>query len=405
MMSDVPRLTRRALAMTASIGMEHSRVTTIAHTMTASVAIGDLSTTSSGVPFTNTTVSTSEEISVNTIVGAYQETGAYVSLLEPAYLTYIYIAIGIVGMLGNSLVISVIFNFTQMRKKPTNAFIINQSVTDLVVAVLLFVTTVYKHDMAGLSGLSGELFCRLWLTKLPLWSSLFASTYNLAAVSVERFIEVVFPITHKLYFSMRMAWWVIGVVWGFSVAFQAAWIIPTTGLRGDFCLLLGLWPNMQTQQAVGIFNIVIQFFVPIAVLAISYIGMAVALLPKVHPMNVAYNEDGSRIITSMQSNKARARRNIIKTLAIVSLCFVLCWVCNQMFFLLYALGYPSDFTSEFYHFSIVAMFLNCCINPFIYVAKYRDFQAGLKLLCSKLKLVNLPQDVSVTNSTTVIPSH
>ena len=40
----------------------------------------------------------------------------------------------------------------------------------------------------------------------------------------------------------------------------------------------------------------------------------------------------------------------------------------------------------FYHFTVVLAFTNSCINPFIYAAKYREFQQGVKRLMSKLKL-------------------
>jgi len=32
----------------------------------------------------------------------------------------------------------------------------------------------------------------------------------------------------------------------------------------------------------------------------------------------------------------------------------------------------------FYHFTVVLTFINSCINPFIYAAKYRPFQTGVR---------------------------
>ena len=78
--------------------------------------------------------------------------------------------------------------------------------------------------------------------------------------------------------------------------------------------------------------------------------------------------------------KMRAKRNVIKTMLIVSIGFIICNSWNQWFFFLYNLDIfqASAFNSNFYHFSVVAMFANCCINPFIYAAKYEEFQKGLK---------------------------
>ena len=42
------------------------------------------------------------------------------------------------------------------------------------------------------------------------------------------------------------------------------------------------------------------------------------------------------------------------------------------------LGYEADWNSNFYKFTVIMVFLNCTINPFIYLIKYQDFQVALK---------------------------
>jgi len=49
-------------------------------------------------------------------------------------------------------------------------------------------------------------------------------------------------------------------------------------------------------------------------------------------------------------------------------------------------GSGIDYSGWLYHVTAVMMFTNCCINPFIYAAKYREFQAGVRRLLSTLKL-------------------
>ena len=44
---------------------------------------------------------------------------------------------------------------------------------------------------------SDQLLCRLWVIKMPLWSFLFSSSYNLIALNIERYISIVSPLYHK----------------------------------------------------------------------------------------------------------------------------------------------------------------------------------------------------------------
>jgi len=48
----------------------------------------------------------------------------------------------------------------------------------------------------------------------------------------------------------------------------------------------------------------------------------------------------------------------------------------------------------FYHFTVVLVNTNSCINPLIYAAKYREFQQGVRRLTAKLKLNNQQVQVS-----------
>jgi len=76
-------------------------------------------------------------------------------------------------------------------------------------------------------------------------------------------------------------------------------------------------------------------------------------------------------INSDNDDVVHARANVIKTLATVSLFFVFCWAWNQTYYLMYYLGYQHvDFTSAFYNFTVIMVFLNCCVNPVIYSIRY-----------------------------------
>jgi len=64
--------------------------------------------------------------------------------------------------------------------------------------------------------------------------------------------------------------------------------------------------------------------------------------------------------------------------------FVLCTTVNEVSFFLNVMGvFQMDFAGWYYHFSVVLVLINSCINPFIYAAKYRDFQDGVRKMLKK----------------------
>ena len=85
-----------------------------------------------------------------------------------------------------------------------------------------------------------------------------------------------------------------------------------------------------------------------------------------------------RIDTNLQGNNTQtekfhlARKNTIKTFLLVGLCFVICWSNNSVYYLMYNLGYKADWNSTYLHFTVLMIFLNCTVNPFIYLFKYKD---------------------------------
>ena len=48
-------------------------------------------------------------------------------------------------------------------------------------------------------------------------------------------------------------------------------------------------------------------------------------------------------------------------------------------------GFELDFNSTYHQFTVLMVFVNCTVNPFIYLIKYRDYQEALKtfLRCTK----------------------
>ena len=45
---------------------------------------------------------------------------------------------------------------------------------------------------------------------------------------------------------------------------------------------------------------------------------------------------------------------------------------------MYNLGYKINWNGTYYQFTVLMVFVNCTVNPFIYLIKYRDYQQSLR---------------------------
>lgn len=295
-----------------------------------------------------------------------------------------YTVIGLLGVLGNSLVLFVFHKSRNLRKYNSSLFIINQSLLDLVSAVVLIAAKWVEEEVDESTAIKNDvakwLFCHLWDGEIVLWGLMTSSTYNLVVLSLERYISVRHPIKHKKYIGKKVILvaaiivWILG--WGYETTYHGAVnkILPS-GQCGSFAN----WPNDEIRQAVGIFTLILQFFFPLIVLTFSYISIWNIFRDKSSKNS---NRNGPTIQTKAEKNE-RVRKNTIKTFMIVAIAFVLCWSWNEVYFFIFNLGYSLSLDSPFYHFTVLMVFLNCCINPVVYMIRYEEFKHSLRKIIKK----------------------
>ena len=88
-----------------------------------------------------------------------------------------------------------------------------------------------------------------------------------------------------------------------------------------------------------------------------------------------------------------ARRNTIKTLLIVGLCFIICWSQNEVMYFMYNCGYDINFSRTYFQFTFLMVFLNCTVNPFIYLIKYKDYYFSIVIKSMNLTVAQICQSV------------
>ena len=382
-------------------------------------------------------------------------------------LTAITIMIGITGVLGNSLVVLIVYKYKTQFQQVKSSYIINQSFIDGLTSSLILLTQIFtEHLTEGMTQLHAEFFCRLWGTQFLPWGLMVSSTYNLMAISVERYMAIVHPIWHMNNFTDSKTRVSIVIIWFFGVLYVGAVVIPTTGLVNGECLRAAFWPSRAIAIAVGIVELFVTLMIPFITHGFCYARILATLRNRCpreeryvtpsstdvnmtttstdtdmstaqEPSNaeqgitlevgahtlVTFNvgrkeifarkESGSgerasnkhlqtvsgssntreRTTTTTakmslatdyqedarQKHTKKAEKNVIKTLAITTVCFFICWIPNKIHTSLILAG-VTNYVGEIFQVTTIFVFGNCCINPLIYIAKYDAFKTGLRAL-------------------------
>ena len=126
--------------------------------------------------------------------------------------------------------------------------------------------------------------------------------------------------------------------------------------------------------------ICIQFICPVIILIYCYGRIAWTLTRRIDS-NLGTDTSTSEVENKTSNKFLKARNNTIKTVLLVGICFILCWVNDEVYLPMYFLGYDVDWNGWYYRFCISMVYLNCTINPFVYLIKYQDYQRALKDFC------------------------
>lgn len=191
--------------------------------------------------------------------------------------TSVYLLIFLTGLAGNLLTCAVIAKHKKMRN-PTNLYLVSLAASDLLVLLFGMPLEIYDlwHNYPFPFGEGGCYF------KTFLFETVcFASILNVTALSVERYIAVVYPLKTRYLSTNRHAKRVITIVWAVSMTCA----IPNASLHGIFYL-----PERMEESAIctvvkplWIYNMVMQittvcfYFVPMMVISVLYLVMGLHL--------------------------------------------------------------------------------------------------------------------------------
>ncbi|XP_070160729.1 SIFamide receptor [Polyergus mexicanus] len=298
-----------------------------------------------------------------------------------------YVVVFVVGLIGNSFVIAVVYRSPRMRTV-TNFFIVNLAVADVLVIVFCLPATLMSNIFVP--WILGWFMCKA--VAYIQGVSVAASVYSLVAVSLDRFLAIWWPL--KCQITKRRARMMIVVIWFIALTMTSPWLLffDLVSIYEDepeTRLCVEKWPHPEDGTLFFLIgNLILCYVLPMILISLCYILIWI----KVWRRHIPTDTKDAQMERLQQKSKVK----VVKMLVVVVILFVLSWLPLYVIFAVIKLG--GDFIQgedEILPIATpIAQWLgasNSCINPILYAffnKKYRrGFIAILKSgrCCGKLR--------------------
>ncbi|XP_052773955.1 G-protein coupled receptor 83-like [Mya arenaria] len=302
-------------------------------------------------------------------------------------LTVLYGILIAVALFGNVLVCHVIFSRRRMRTV-TNIFIANLAVSDLIIIVLNVPFNIAKTLMN--EWLFGNAMCVI--TNMSLIASVYASTFTLTVISLDRQRVLLYPLRPRILKSGGLI--MVAVIWIVSIILSLPFGIFSGTREVDLLYAKklrcsSLYPSELFEQLLTVFTIVIQYVVPLAVISVTY-GRIVR--------RIWERSDLGAVTANQHASRSKNKKKSIKMLLIVVIVFAICWMPLNLYHILTDL-HPD---TETFHYNATAFFVchwiaisSTCYNPFIYCWLNEAFRAEIRAVfrcCCPMEVGIYPRD-------------
>ncbi|XP_015925698.1 RYamide receptor-like [Parasteatoda tepidariorum] len=242
------------------------------------------------------------------------------SVLEAImYIMYITVSVAAIG--GNGMICYIVLAYQRMRTV-TNFFILNLAVGDIMMACLCipfgFVSNLLLQYWPF-----GAVMCVL--VSYAQVVSVFISAYTMIAISIDRYIAILYPLRPRL--TKLQAKVIIVIVWLVALLtplptavlsrleVHPAWSGEENGTIRYVCM--ESWKSKEQRYYYSMTLMVLQYFFPLSVLLYTYTRIAIVVWGNKPPGEAEDMRD---------QRLAASKRKMVKMMITVVTVFTLCWL-------------------------------------------------------------------------------
>ncbi|XP_012788058.1 cholecystokinin receptor type A [Sorex araneus] len=341
---------------------------------------------------------------------------------QPAVQILLYSLIFLLSVLGNTLVITVLIRNKRMRTV-TNIFLLSLAVSDLMLCLFCMPFNLIPNLLKDF--IFGSAVCKT--TTYFMGTSVSVSTFNLVAISLERYGAICKPLQSRVWQTKSHALKVIAATWFLSFTIMTPYpiysnLVPFTknnNQTANMCRFL--LPSGVMQQSWHTFLLLILFLIPGIVMMVAYGLISLELYQgikfdanqkksarerKASPGSGSRYQDsdgcylqksrparkvelrplpaspGARIPRIRSSSSAAnllAKKRVIRMLMVIVLLFFLCWMPIFSANAWRAFDTASAerlLSGTPISFILLLSYTSSCVNPIIYCFMNKRFRLG-----------------------------
>ncbi|KAM4536645.1 cholecystokinin receptor type A [Odontesthes bonariensis] len=335
----------------------------------------------------------------------------------------LYSLIFLLSVLGNSLIIVVLVRNRRMRTV-TNLFLLSLAVSDLMVSLVCIPFTLIPNLMRDF--IFGIGICKLVMYFMGV--SVSVSTFNLVAISLERYSAICNPLTSRTWQTKSHAAKVITATWVVSFVLMLPYPISSTlkpftrldNSTGHMCRLV--WPNDTIQQSWYVSLLLLLFLIPGIVMMTAYGLISLELYQGIRfelssrkslrdrpsstssikpgdsdgcylqaskkksltvssssGANPSSNATPGRVFSNSSTSNLMAKKRVIRMLLVIVFLFFLCWTPIFVVNAWQAFDRRSAYrlTGAPISFIHLLSYTSACVNPIIYCFMNKRFRQGM----------------------------
>uniref|UniRef100_G3UE63 Cholecystokinin receptor type A n=1 Tax=Loxodonta africana TaxID=9785 RepID=G3UE63_LOXAF len=319
---------------------------------------------------------------------------------QPAVQILLYSLIFLLSVLGNTLVITVLIRNKRMRTV-TNIFLLSLAVSDLMLCLFCMPFNLIPNLLKDF--IFGSAVCKT--TTYFMGTSVSVSTFNLVAISLERYGAICKPLQSRVWQTKSHALKVIAATWCLSFTIMTPYpiysnLVPFTknnNQTANMCRFL--LPNDAMQQSWHTFLLLILFLIPGIVMMVAYGLISLELYQgikfdasqkksaKERKLSTGSSgryedSDGCYLQKSKHPRSAAnlmAKKRVIRMLIVIVVLFFLCWM--PIFSANTWRAYDTAsaerrLSGTPISFILLLSYTSSCVNPIIYCFMNKRFRLG-----------------------------